>query len=197
PETPSPELASKHEFALVAIRVKLEATAQRQVLARLHRVRGAEIAHQWVERERRRERDAAVGGQRGEAPAEADAAGFVKRAVVGFCAGGEAAVDAVFVYGCSQCCCYAWRCSGGGCGSREARVRTEIVEPLQPEQAAVGGIEGFRGIFADVVLVEGEEGAAVAEARVGYGADFNLRGGGEAAQVEGFERALGEVKAAV
>lgn len=47
------------------------------------------------------------------------------------------------------------------------------------------------------MLVEGEEGAAVTEARGGDGADFDLRGGGEAAQVEGFERALGEVEAAV
>lgn len=47
------------------------------------------------------------------------------------------------------------------------------------------------------MLVEGEEGAAVAEARGGDGADFDLGCRGEAAQVEGLERALGEVEAAV
>lgn len=47
------------------------------------------------------------------------------------------------------------------------------------------------------MLVKGEDGAAVAEARGGDGADFDLGGGGEAAQVEGFEGALGEVEAAV
>jgi hypothetical protein len=108
-------------------------------------------------------------------------------------------VDAVFGWGCCWGCYSGGRCRGGASGSdsRDAGISTEIIQSLEPEQAAVGGVERFGGVFPDVVLVEGEEGSAVAEARGGDGADFDLGGGGEAAQVEGFEGALGEVEAAI
>lgn len=107
-------------------------------------------------------------------------------------------MDAVLGRGCPRRCGCA---GGGGSGGRsdagDTRIRTEIVQPLQPEQPAVGGVEGFSGIFPNIVLVEGEEGAAIAQARRRDGADFDLGCRGEAAQVEGFESALGEVEAAI
>lgn len=149
--------------------------------------------------------------QRRETDARAHAAGLVQQAVVEFETGGEAAVVGVGVWG------WGCRCRGGGgswsVGSRwrrrrglrgvrrrskrETGIGPEIIKPPDAEESAVGAVQILGAVLGDVVLEEGEDGAAAFEAGVADAGELELLGGREASEVEGFDRGLGEVEAAV
>lgn len=143
--------------------------------------------------------------QRREADPCADAAGLVEQAVVELEAGGEAAVIGVGVG------IWRWGCRGGGgrggvgsrrrrghgSGRRETGIGPEIVKTPDAEESAVGAVEVLGAVLADVMLEEGEDGAAALEARVADAGELELLGGREAPEVQGFERGLREVEAAV
>lgn len=140
-------------------------------------------------------------GERGEADAGADAAGLVEQAVVELGAGAEAAVHGLGIrVGVGVWVCVdggGLRADAGDGGAGFARVQAEVVEAPDAEQGAVGAVEVLGAVFAVVVLEQGEDGAAVYEARVADGGDAELAGWGDAPEVEGFEGGAGEEETAV
>lgn len=72
-------------------------------------------------------------------------------------------------------------------------IGPEIVKPAHTEQGAVGAAEVLGAVFPDVVLEEGEDGAAAGQAGVADAGELQLLRGRQAAQVERLERGLREV----
>jgi len=104
----------------------------------------------------------------GESKACTYAAALVQDAVVYFCAGAEASLD--------------WLVVGGCCGS-EAWVRPEVIEAAQAQKRRVGAVHVLGGVFAEVVLQQREDCAAVVEVRVADCCDAELTRGCQSAQV--------------
>lgn len=94
--------------------------------------------------------------------------------------------------GCSKCCCLICRSNSGIRRSfkprvRRRRLRSEIVEPTNTEQSAVGAVDVFCIMLCCVVLKVSKNRAAVGKTRVADAGYFELSLGAQTPKAESFE----------